>query len=184
MPSPEDKVEMELRRVALSYPATSEHFPWGHRTIKVRDKAFVFMGQGDGKEGSKGGFFFTAKLPTSRHVALMLPFAEPTGYGLGKSGWVSASFPQGSKPPLDMLIAWLDESYRAVAPAKLVKELGDGPPSAAAAKAKVKPKPARPKAPPKPKVAKKATARARPPAKPPAKTRAAKPAAKRGAART
>ena len=31
----------------------------------------------------------SCKLPQSGEAALMLPFAKPTGYGLGKSGWVS-----------------------------------------------------------------------------------------------
>ena len=53
----------------------------------------------------------------------MLPFTEPTGYGLGKSGWVSAKFPPAEKLPLDLLKAWIDESYRAQAPKKLVASL-------------------------------------------------------------
>lgn len=57
-------------------------------------------------------------------MALMLPFAEPTGYGLGKSGWVTATFNAGEKaPPVALLKQWLDESYRAIAPKKLVKAL-------------------------------------------------------------
>ena len=63
------------------------------------------------------------KLPSSRDVAVDLPFAEPTGYGLGKSGWVSARFAKVSDVPIDLLKAWIDESYRAIAPKKLVKGL-------------------------------------------------------------
>ena len=44
----------------------------------------------------------------------------PTGYGLGKSGWVSVQFAPREKPPMDLMRAWIDESYRAVAPKKLV----------------------------------------------------------------
>jgi hypothetical protein len=53
----------------------------------------------------------------------MLPFTEPTGYGLGKSGWVSAKFPPGKKLPVDLLKEWIDESYRAQAPKKLVASI-------------------------------------------------------------
>ena len=53
----------------------------------------------------------------------MLPFAKPTGYGLGKSGWVTATFAAGDEPPVEMFKAWIDESYRAQAPKKLVKSL-------------------------------------------------------------
>jgi predicted DNA-binding protein (MmcQ/YjbR family) len=52
-----------------------------------------------------------------------LAFAEPTPYGLGKSGWVTATFEPSAKPPVAFLKAWIDESYRAVAPKTLVKKL-------------------------------------------------------------
>jgi hypothetical protein len=71
-------------------------------------------------------------------VALMLPFTKPTGYGLGKSGWVSASFADGDDPPVEMLKEWIDESYRAQAPKKLVKTLA--PLGGAAATAAKKPR--------------------------------------------
>jgi hypothetical protein len=56
-------------------------------------------------------------------VALSLPFAEPTGYGLGKSGWVTARFAAGDDVPVPMLIGWVDESFRAVAPKRLLAKL-------------------------------------------------------------
>jgi hypothetical protein len=62
---------------------------------------------------------------------------DPTGYGLGKAGWVTARFGPRAKPPLDVLRKWIDESYRAVAPAKLLKELDDGPAAPAKARRKV-----------------------------------------------
>ena len=63
-------------------------------------------------------------LPSSGGVALKLPFASPTEYGLGRSGWVSARFPRGARVPLDVLRLWVDESYRAIAPKRLVARLG------------------------------------------------------------
>ena len=71
----------------------------------------------------------------------MLPFTKPTAYGLGRSGWVSASFAAGEAPPLDLLKAWLEESYRAQAPKKLSKLLdaSDGPPAKERAAAKMTP---------------------------------------------
>lgn len=107
-----------LRDFALAYPETHEAFPWGHRVIKVREKGFVFIG---GEEGSIG---ISVKLPQSGEAALSLPFTEPTGYGLGKSGWVSARFGADDELPVPILRAWIDESYRAVAPKTLVKSLG------------------------------------------------------------
>jgi predicted DNA-binding protein (MmcQ/YjbR family) len=113
--------ELALREVALGYPGTHEDFPWGHRVIKVKGKAFIFMSNEEARLG------LSVKLPHSNAAALMLPFASPTGYGLGKSGWVSASFAKGERPPMELLRQWLDESYRAVAPKKLVAQLAAEP---------------------------------------------------------
>jgi predicted DNA-binding protein (MmcQ/YjbR family) len=120
-----------VRRHALSYPETHEDFPWGDRALKVRGKVFVFMGTGPDE------LSLSVKLPQSRDIALMLPFATPTGYGLGKSGWVSARFPADASPPVDMLLDWIDESYRAIAPKKLIAQIGaPGTAGTAAAPAK------------------------------------------------
>ena len=117
----------KLREFALAYPGAHEEFPWGERVVKVKGKVFVFLG----REEPLG---ISVKLPQSRLMALALPFASPTGYGLGKSGWVTAQFGPKDKPPMDVLKAWIDESYRAVAPKTLVKQLDGGAPAAASAK--------------------------------------------------
>jgi len=106
-----------LRKFALGYPDAREDMPWGHHAIKVRGKTFLFLGA-DGDS-----FSLSAKLPSSGGVALNLPFASPTHYGLGRSGWVTARFPRTGKVPLDLLKLWIDESYRAVAPRRLVRQL-------------------------------------------------------------
>jgi predicted DNA-binding protein (MmcQ/YjbR family) len=117
--------EMALRETGLGYPEVTEDFPWGHRTLKVKGKAFIFLAL------SGEGLSMSMKLPHSNGAALMLPFAQPTGYGLGKSGWVTATFGPRDTPPVEMLRKWLDESYRAVAPKKLVAQLdGAAPPAA------------------------------------------------------
>jgi predicted DNA-binding protein (MmcQ/YjbR family) len=109
--------ERALMKAALAYPEAREDHPWGDTVVKVKGKIFVFCGFHQGK------LYFTAKLPHGRDAALMFPFTKPTGYGLGKAGWVSASFASGEDVPLPMLLEWLDESYRAVAPAKLVRDM-------------------------------------------------------------
>jgi predicted DNA-binding protein (MmcQ/YjbR family) len=108
-----------LRAFALGYPGAHEEFPWGERVVKVKGKVFVFLG----REEPLG---ISVKLPQSRLMALALPFASPTGYGLGKAGWVTAQFGPREKPPIDVLKAWIDESYRAVAPKKLIATLSAG----------------------------------------------------------
>ncbi|AKU93199.1 MmcQ/YjbR family DNA-binding protein [Vulgatibacter incomptus] len=115
--------ENALREIALSYPEAYEEFPWGERAIKVRKKVFVFLGSGS------ESFGISVKLPVSAEAALSLPFAEPTHYGLGKSGWVTARFPAGETPPLPILRAWIEESFRAIAPKTLVAHLDGAAPA-------------------------------------------------------
>lgn len=112
-----------LRAFALGYPGAREEFPWGERVVKAGKKVFVFMGLAEGHDSEFGSFGLSVKLPASAGMALLLPFAEPTGYGLGKSGWVSARFGPSDDPPLALLREWIDESYRAVAPKKMVATL-------------------------------------------------------------
>jgi predicted DNA-binding protein (MmcQ/YjbR family) len=113
---PTDAVLKELRAFGLAYPGAHTKSPWpGHLDLAVNDKTFAYLSL----EGEPLGI--SCKLPQSSSVALMLPFVKPAAYGLGKSGWVAATFP--NDPPVEMLKAWIDESYRAQAPKSLVKQL-------------------------------------------------------------
>jgi predicted DNA-binding protein (MmcQ/YjbR family) len=110
----------ELRAFGLSLPGAHRKSPWPeHDDLAVKDKTFAYL-------PAKGQpFSLSCKLPYTGYEALQLPFAKPTAYGLGKSGWVSFSPAPGEIPPLDQLREWVEESYRAQAPRKLVKELDD-----------------------------------------------------------
>ncbi|HZI94118.1 MAG TPA: MmcQ/YjbR family DNA-binding protein [Patescibacteria group bacterium] len=134
MPSRNDqkRTEAALREFGMAFPEAYEEFPWGHRAIKVNGKTFVFLSIDDNR------LSLSAKLPVSNLTALMLPFAEPTHYGLGKSGWVTAGFNLDAAVPVELLCGWMEESYRAIAPKALVALL-----PAAAPPAK-RPKPRRP----------------------------------------
>jgi predicted DNA-binding protein (MmcQ/YjbR family) len=109
-----------LRKFALGLPGASEHFPWGERVVKAGGKVFVFLGADPVAGGPLG---LSVKLPASHAEALDLPFARPTGYGLGRAGWVTATFEPPARPPVELLEGWIEESYRAVAPKGLVAEL-------------------------------------------------------------
>jgi len=115
--NPLQSAEAALRKAALAFPQATEDFPWGHRAFKVKKKMFLIL------SFDKDIFNVTMKLPVTGRQALALPFAEPTGYGLGKSGWVTASFGPKDTVPVELLEEWMDESYRAIAPKKLVQEL-------------------------------------------------------------
>jgi predicted DNA-binding protein (MmcQ/YjbR family) len=112
------KAMESIRKAALAYPDTREDHPWGEIAIKVKGKTFVFMGASD-----DGSFGFSVKLPRSGPKVLKKSFAEPTHYGLGKSGWVSCAFDEDADVPLKQALEWLDESFRAVAPKRVLSKL-------------------------------------------------------------
>jgi predicted DNA-binding protein (MmcQ/YjbR family) len=118
VPSKKSKgYEQKIREICLSFPQTQEDFPWGHSAFKIKKKAFVFMGLDD------SGLSISMKLKESHAEALEHSFAKPTHYGLGKHGWVSAQFGPGESVPIEVLRAWIDESFRLIAPKAVLKEL-------------------------------------------------------------
>jgi predicted DNA-binding protein (MmcQ/YjbR family) len=126
-----DKVVLELREFGMAYPGAHFKSPWpGHKDLAVNDKTFAYLSI----EGEPFGI--SCKLPRSAPVALMLPFCKPAEYGLGKSGWVAAKFGEKDNINVDMLKQWIDESYRAQAPKKLVKQLDVGGDAASAPSAR------------------------------------------------
>ena len=113
-----DAALRELRAFGLAYPGAHIKSPWpGHLDLAVKDKTFAYLSL----EGEP--LSISCKLPFRSEEALTLPFTKPTAYGLGKSGWVTATFDPGEAPPIDLLKDWIDESYRAQAPKTLVKQL-------------------------------------------------------------
>ena len=100
-----------LKKFAAGKPGAWEDHPWGETVYKVGKRVFVFLGSAD------SGYGMSCKLPDSAEAAItMFSWAEPTAYGLGKSGWVSACFEAKANVPVDLLKEWIDESYTAVAP--------------------------------------------------------------------
>jgi predicted DNA-binding protein (MmcQ/YjbR family) len=113
-----DAIVKELRAFGLAFPGAHSKSPWpGHDDLAVRDKTFAYL-PADGEP-----FSLSVKLPYTSEVALDLPYAKPTAYGLGKSGWVTFTPAPAQMPSLDEMKEWIDQSYRAQAPRKLVKEL-------------------------------------------------------------
>jgi predicted DNA-binding protein (MmcQ/YjbR family) len=108
----------ELLDFALSLPEAWEDHPWGENVAKVRKKVFAFFGVADGSHPAG----LTVKLPESGDHALSLPEGSPTGYGLGKAGWVTITL-STDLPPRDVLTDWIMESYRCVAPKTLAAKL-------------------------------------------------------------
>jgi predicted DNA-binding protein (MmcQ/YjbR family) len=111
-----------VRTFALGLPGAYEDHPWGESVAKVNKKVFASLGAGD----DPVHLGFTVKLTDSHEQALSVPGATPTGYGLGKAGWVSIPI-RDTTPPLAVLNDWIEESYRLIAPKKLVAELDPTP---------------------------------------------------------
>jgi predicted DNA-binding protein (MmcQ/YjbR family) len=110
-------LQASLLELALGLPGAWRDQPWEDDVVaKVGKKIFVFFGT-DADPG------LSVKLPESADLALGHPGAEPTGYGLGRHGWVSIRLRGRDRPPRGVLEDWIEESYRAIAPKKLVAEL-------------------------------------------------------------
>jgi predicted DNA-binding protein (MmcQ/YjbR family) len=109
---------VEVERFALSLPEAWADTPWeDDQVVKVGKKIFVFLGSGDPA-------MVSVKLPESAAHALSVAGASPTSYGLGRHGW--CTIPVGTDDaPVDLILDWVEESYRAVATKKLVKQLDE-----------------------------------------------------------
>jgi predicted DNA-binding protein (MmcQ/YjbR family) len=88
----------------------------GEPTFRVRGKNFVFTDQ-----AATG---LSVKLPKEEAAAVVAtdPTAEPTGYGLGRHGWISLTVEATSDAGRwQQLEEWVRTSYTLVAPKKLAR---------------------------------------------------------------
>lgn len=106
-----DLLASQLGAFAQALPEATLDHPWGESAYKVRKKVFLFANR------LEGALSFTVKLPQSAARTLERPDASPTGYGLGRSGWVTLRIAAPEEPA--PLCALIEESYRAVAPKPL-----------------------------------------------------------------
>ncbi|MDF2706955.1 MAG: MmcQ/YjbR family DNA-binding protein [Nonomuraea muscovyensis] len=117
------EVRERLREFALGLPETHEDHPWGDTVIKVNKKVFLFLGVDEPTE--KWDPSFSVKLLSEAHGhALTVEGAAPTGYGLGRAGWVTVPL-LAELPPVEVLLDWVEESYRVIAPKRAVKLLDE-----------------------------------------------------------
>lgn len=107
--------QADLVAFVTGLPGAYLDLPWGDLVAKVNGKIFVFLGTVGDRLG------FTVKLPHSGTMVLEREDAHPTGYGLGKHGWVSLSMDGQDPESLVLAKAWVAESWLAVAPKRLVK---------------------------------------------------------------
>jgi predicted DNA-binding protein (MmcQ/YjbR family) len=120
MSEPIHPLAAQLRTFALGLPGAYEDHPWDEVVVKVNKKIFVFFGlAAELNQRLQLG----VKLPQTGVYALQMPGVTPSVYNLGKHGWVTVQCPYAASPPADLLLEWIEESYRAVAPRRLIVEL-------------------------------------------------------------
>jgi predicted DNA-binding protein (MmcQ/YjbR family) len=88
----------------------------GEPTFRVNGKTFIFS--------SREASAISVKLPKEEAAAVVAtdPQAEPTGYGLGRHGWISVSIPTTtSAKRWSEIEEWIRTSYTLVAPKKLAR---------------------------------------------------------------
>ncbi len=90
---------------------------WGdHPTFRVRGKNFVFSDQ--------GATNLSLKLTKEEAVAVVAtdPAVEPSGYGLGRHGWIAFSVDEDAgEERWRQIEEWVRTSYTLVAPKKLAR---------------------------------------------------------------
>jgi predicted DNA-binding protein (MmcQ/YjbR family) len=110
---------MQLERIALRLPEAErvDIEAWdGEPTFRVRGKNFVFT--------DKAAQGLSVKLPMEEAAAVVAtdPDAKPTGYGLGRHGWVSVQVGENAGASRwQQVEEWVRTSYTLVAPKALAK---------------------------------------------------------------
>lgn len=101
---------------AMTYPETTLESPWDFPLVKVRGKIFCMF------KDVPGAVVVTGKLKDSLAEAMDRSNVEPATHGLGKSGWTSSKWATGAPFPEALVHGWMDESFRLVAPKKLIAQ--------------------------------------------------------------
>ncbi|KOV62068.1 dGTPase [Streptomyces sp. MMG1121] len=115
------KKREHVREFALRLPGAAEEYPWGETVAKADRKVFVFLGVDDGTHPL--GLTVKLRDEAAHAHALTAPRAEPAGYGLGRAGWVHIPLVGAGAPAAELLCEWVEESYRSIAPKRLIAEL-------------------------------------------------------------
>ncbi|MFY9782496.1 MAG: MmcQ/YjbR family DNA-binding protein [Acidimicrobiales bacterium] len=114
-----DRIESIVARLPEAVRVDIE--AWGGEpSFRVAGKNFIFAGA-DGR-------MITLKLTVDEAAAVVAtdPEVVPTGYGLGRSGWVSINL--SSRPSADRwreVEEWIRTSYTLVAPQRLARRVID-----------------------------------------------------------
>lgn len=104
----------EFRRMALSFPGTTESAPLGVPEFRVRTKAFAGLGYPEGERGD-------VKLTPAEQAEYLAvdPHVFPAKGARGRRGWTVVHLAEANT---EMLRAALVAAWRNAAPGQLVRE--------------------------------------------------------------
>jgi hypothetical protein len=113
-----------LRRICLALPEAHEVEAWGEPTFRVRNKVFAMYASADSHHGGGRPGVWAKAGPGNQ--ALMVA-AEPTRYFkppyVGVGGWVGIWLDRDAD--WKEIAALMRDSYRLIAPRKLLEKLAD-----------------------------------------------------------
>ena len=116
---PTDHKLVHLRAICLRYPQACEKETWGHPTFRVKDKIFVSVGI-DGPDRSVSSATMKSAVDEQQSMlAEGAPYYFPAYVGV--KGWIGVNLVD--PVDWDVVSELIEESYRLVAPKKLVAEL-------------------------------------------------------------
>lgn len=105
-----------LRELVEPWPETQELETWGHPTFRVGEKIFASYGQGD-----EGPCISLKATKPDQSVLIEDPRIEVAKY-VGRHGWVSLHI---DKLDWGFIADLVDQSYRLIAPKRLVRRLDE-----------------------------------------------------------
>jgi hypothetical protein len=121
--TPHQRAEADLTAYGLTFPETTAGPGWQTtRALYVRKKMFCVFGA---KGEALDALTVLIKLPISAEMAEGLPFVRPARGWYKQHNWVTAHFDADDDvlAEMDTLRGWLKQSYIAVAPKTLGRNL-------------------------------------------------------------
>lgn len=106
-----------LRTQALELPEVEEGSSCVNRAFKAAGKNFAFVGE------RRGDCTLRLKLSDALPEVERLAETQPERFQVGTGGWTLVVFPPDDPPGPDQTERWITESYRLLAPKRLVAEL-------------------------------------------------------------
>ncbi len=106
----------QLRVRALELPGVAEGESCVKRAFKARTKGFLYLGEKD------ESYNVMLKIGDSLAAAQSFCAESPDNRSIGKTNWMTLEFGADEVPPAELSV-WIEESFRLLAPKKLVTEL-------------------------------------------------------------